>query len=150
MARMDGATRLEPFAPEQLSAEQLERVAAIADLILPRTDTPSASDVDVPAFVNAIVSQYLDVAERAAFLAGIDAIDPSPAGIKAIEASGDGRAEPARTYWRLKLFVLHGYFTSERVMKEVLRVEIMPGQFEGAAPMPLRPASQNQPRGGNA
>jgi hypothetical protein len=142
MARMDGATRLEPFAPEQFSAEQLERVAAIADLILPRTDTPSASDVDVPAFVNAIVSQHFDVADRAAFLAGIDAIDPSPAGLKAIEASGDRRAEPARTYWRLKLFVLHGYFTSERVVKDVLGTQAILGTFDGAGSMTLVSATR--------
>jgi hypothetical protein len=134
---MNGASRLETFAPEGLSAEQLARVAAIADLILPRTDTPSASDVDVTAFVNTIVSQNLADADRAAFLANIDAIDPSPAGLIAIETSGDRRAEPARTYWRLKSFVIHGYFTSERVMKDVLQTHAMLGTFDGAAPMTL-------------
>jgi hypothetical protein len=30
---------------------------------------------------------------------------------------------------------VHGYFTSERVQKEVLKTVIMPGRFDGNAPM---------------
>jgi len=33
---------------------------------------------------------------------------------------------------------VHGYFTSEPVMKKVLKVEIMPGRFDGNAPMPQK------------
>ena len=40
----------------------------------------------------------------------------------------------ARGYWRLKGLVVHGYFTSERVQKEVLKNEIMPGRYVGDAP----------------
>jgi hypothetical protein len=138
-----------------LTDAQLALVAAIADTILPRSDTPSASDVGVPAFVDVIVSENYDDAERAAFVAGLDAIDavarfsagsafvdlaPDARGtvIAAIEGSSSRRAEPARTYWRLKGLVVHGYFTSEPVMKNALKVEVMPGKFDGAAPMPLR------------
>ena len=38
-----------------LTDAQLALVGAIADTILPRTDTPSATDVGVPAFVNVVV-----------------------------------------------------------------------------------------------
>src|ERR1043166_9453834 len=92
-----------------LTDAQLARVAAIADVILPRTDSPSATDVGVPAFVNVIVSENYSDADRAAFVANIDSLDP--AGLDAIESWGDRRVEPARTYWRLKGLVIHGYFT---------------------------------------
>jgi hypothetical protein len=36
----------------------------------------------------------------------------------------------------LKGLIIHGYFTSEAVMKRVLHTEIMPGRFDGAAPIP--------------
>jgi hypothetical protein len=117
-----------------LTDAQLARIGAIADVILPRSDTPSATDVGVPAFIDVIVSENYSDADRAAFVAGLDALEPS--GIGTIEALTDRRAEPARTYWRLKGLIIHGYFTSERVMKTVLKVEIMPGKFDGAAPMP--------------
>ena len=58
--------------------------------------------------------------------------------IDAIEHAPNRRAEPMRTYWRLKGLVIHGYFTSERVSKDVLHVEVMPGRFDGSAPMAVR------------
>ena len=120
--------------PDGLTEAQLTRVGAIADVILPRTDTPSATDVGVPAFVNVIVSEYFPDDERAAFVANLDALEPDA--IERIDAQSDRRSQPARTYWRLKELIVHGYFTSQPVMERVLHVEIMPGAFDGAAPMP--------------
>jgi hypothetical protein len=117
-----------------LTEAQLARVGAIADVILPRTDTPSATDVNVPGFVNVMVSEYFSDDERAAFVANLDALDPGA--IESMESQADRRAEPARTYWRLKELIVHGYFTSQPVMENVLHFEIMPGAFDGAAPMP--------------
>lgn len=125
-----------------LTDAQLELIGRIADAIIPRTDTPSATDVGVPAFVDVIVSENYRDQDRSAFVAGLDAIAPD--GIEAIEALPDRDAEPARTYWRLKGLIVHGYFTSEVVMKDVLKVQVMPGRFDGAAPMPLKRAA---PRG---
>ena len=120
-----------------LTEAQLAQVAAIADTILPRTDTPSASDVGVPDFVNVIVSENYRDADRDAFVAALEQLDPAT--IATIESATDRRAEPARSYWRLKGLVIHGYFTSERVMKDVLHYEVMPGKFDGDAPMPVKP-----------
>ena len=117
-----------------LTEAQLALVGKIADVILPRTDSPSATDVDVPAFVNVIVSENYSDADRTAFVTNLDQLDV--ARIDEIEAMTDRRAEPARTYWRLKDLIVHGYFTSEPVMTDVLHYEIMPGVFEGGAPMP--------------
>jgi len=116
-----------------LTAAQLAKIAAIGDAILPRTDSPSASDVRVQDFVNVIVSENYTDTERGAFSSGLDQLDP--AAIAQIESAADRRAEPQRTYWRLKGLIVHGYFTSEPVMKDVLKVEIEPGKFDGAAPL---------------
>ena len=139
-----------------LTDAQLALVGAIADTIIPRTDTPSATDVGVPAFVNVVVAENYADAERTAFLAGLDAmeaqaknsgaafVDLAPAAranvIEALESANDRRAEPNRTYWRLKSLIVHGYFTSEPVMKNVLKFEVMPGKYDGAAPMPQKSA----------
>src|SRR5436190_702000 len=65
------------------------------------------------------------------------ALDPATRGarLETLEGLTDRRTDPARTYWRLKGLVVHGYFTSEKVMKEVLHSEVMPGHFHGNAPM---------------
>ena len=137
-----------------LSPAHLALVRAIPDTIIPRTDTPGATDVGVHKFVDVIVNEHLTEAERVAALAGLDAIDArarTESGVTFTELSADKRsamidsfekgdrsAEPSQTYWRLKGLVVHGYFTSERVMRDVLKVTVMPGKFEGAAPVSIR------------
>ncbi len=147
-----------------LSPAHLALVRAIADTIIPRTDTPSATDVGVHKFVDVIVNEYLTEAERVAALAGLDAIDArarTESNVTFAELSADKRsamidslekgdrsAEPSQTYWRLKGLVVHGYFTSERVMRDVLKVTVMPGKFEGAAPVTIkrRPSGTTTPK----
>jgi len=137
-----------------LSPAHLALVRAIADTIIPRTNTPSATDVGVQKFVDVIVNEYLTDAERTAALSGLDAIDArarAESGVTFAELSadkkgamidsfekGDRSVEPSQTYWRLKGLVVHGYFTSERVMRDVLKVTVMPGKFEGAAPVAIK------------
>ena len=134
-----------------LSEAQLALVSAVADTILPRTDTPGAVDVNVAAFVDTIVTENYTEVDRTAFATNLDVIDGSSmaasganftglspeargSAIEQIEAVSDRRAEPQRTYWRLKGLIVHGYFTSERVAKDVLKVQVMPGAFNGNAP----------------
>ena len=137
-----------------LSPAHLALVRAIADTIIPRTDTPSATDVGVHKFVDVIVNEHLTEGERVAALAGLDAIDArarteSSVTFRELSADkrsamidsfekGDRSVEPSQTYWRLKRLVVHGYFTSERVMRDVLKVTVMPGKFEGAAPVTIK------------
>ena len=134
------------------TAQQLALIGAIADTILPRTNSPSATDVRVPEFVDVIVSENYADAARASFVTGLDTLDAalrSPAGVSfaeqdpehravaigEVERLRDRRTDPASIYWRLKGLVIHGYFTSEPVMKGVLKFEMMPGRFDGAAPV---------------
>src|SRR3954467_12696687 len=58
-----------------LGADQIKLIGAIADTILPRTDTPSATDVGVPAFIDVIVSENYSDSQRAAFMAQIPALE---------------------------------------------------------------------------
>ena len=147
-----------------LSPAHLALVRAIADTIIPRTNTPGATDVGVHRFVDVIVNEYLTEAQRVAALAGLDAIDArarTESNVTFAELSADKRsamidslekgdrsAEPAQTYWRLKGLVVHGYFTSEPVMRDVLKVTVMPGKFEGAAPVTIkrRPSGTAAPK----
>jgi hypothetical protein len=142
-----------PHAPPRaLFDERSALVTSLADAIIPRTDSPGATDVGVTAFIDVIVAEYYNDDERAVFLAGLDAIgarakltgaasfsemtpEARTALLDSLDRPVDRQAPEARAWSRLKGLVIHGYFTSERVQQDVLKTAIMPGRFDGNAPM---------------
>ncbi|MEY4608892.1 MAG: hypothetical protein RL625_1109, partial [Gemmatimonadota bacterium] len=61
--------------PRFFTADERALVRTIADGILPRTDTPGALDVGVPAFVEIIAGEWMEPKDRDAFRAGLAALD---------------------------------------------------------------------------
>lgn len=148
--------------PSLFRVDERATVSAIADAILPRTDTPGALDVGVPAFIEFITAEWMTDDERTSFRAGIADLDAhalathgrawpaldaaaadteldwaeDDAGDGASGASGAERTAGQRTFHRLKSYVLHGYFTSERVQREVFHTNITPGRYFGCNPLP--------------
>lgn len=62
-------------APHTLNAHQAETLTTIAELILPRTDTPGATDVGATAFIDLILTEWYDDADRSRFLSGLADVD---------------------------------------------------------------------------
>ncbi len=141
----------------RLGAPALALVASAADTVFPRTDTPGAGDVGVATFIEFFVAENYTDAERSSFVAGLERIEarsrlftgasfadttPDWRGelITSMEAD-DRRAEPGRTWWRLKELIVYAYFTSEQVTKNVLHYEVMPGRWDPDVIMPERAAS---------
>jgi hypothetical protein len=145
-------TRLAGRVGRSLGAHQLETVTSIADLILPETDTPGAVGVKVPEFIDFILTESSTAAEREPFLAGLAELDarsrreyggvfidlrrPDQEAIldRLDRVKGEeGSAE--HTFHTLKELTIYGYFTSERVMKEITRDPVIPGRFDGCIPL---------------
>lgn len=138
--------------PTLFRADERALVAAMCDAIIPRTDTLGALDVAVPAFVEFITAEWMTEAERTEFREGLAALE-------ARAVAQHGRSWPAldpaqrmaeldwaalptepdvparKTYRRLRGHALHGYLTSERVRREVLKVNITPGRYRGDVPV---------------
>src|SRR5262245_5165993 len=57
------------------TAHQTETVATIAELIIPRTDTPGARDASVPAWIDVMLADWGDDNQRKAFTAGLANVD---------------------------------------------------------------------------
>src|SRR4051812_24606779 len=57
------------------TANQNETVATIAELIIPKTDTPGARDAGVPAFIDVMITEWGDDNQRKAFTAGLANVD---------------------------------------------------------------------------
>ena len=58
-----------------LNVHQEATVKMMAEAILPRTDTPGAADVGATAFIDLVLTEWYDEADRKRFLAGIDDVD---------------------------------------------------------------------------
>jgi len=140
---------------EGLTPAQRSLVSGIADTILPRSDTPSATDVGVTEWVDLIVAEYYPEDVRTPFIAGLDAIEAQTRSthgrafpelgvemqrqiVASLDVPADRRTPEARAYSRLKSLVVYGYFTSERVQRDVLHSQMFHERFQGAADMPPR------------
>ena len=133
-----------------LSAAEMAQVTRIADLVVPATDTPGALDVQVPAFIDRMMATWYSAPERTDFTTGLAALDrragsggfvaQSEAAQVALLKTLDGKPGPKGSaeaaFTTLKGLTIYGYFTSERVQKEVLKTVIIPGRFDGCIPFP--------------
>ena len=136
--------------PVYLSAKQFEAVSAIADRILPRTDTPGALDVGVPAFVDLMYGKYLRTTDQAVVAAGLAELETASGAAhrrgfaqltpeqqdalltKVAEAS---KTKERTFFHQIKELVVLGYFSSERIGKTVLHYDPVPGRFDGCIPI---------------
>jgi hypothetical protein len=140
-----------PAAPgARLTSAHAAIAAAVADRILPRTDTPGAADVGVPAFIDLLYGEFMTPAERQMLTDGLTAVD---AAAKAAHGSGFtalttdrqddllrtiARAEEGRDrgFFRLiRSATVLGYFTSEQVGRNVLHYDPVPGTYDGCVPI---------------
>ncbi len=127
-----------------LSARQRALVAEIADAIIPKTETPSATDVKVPEFVDLIATEWMSDDERAAFLAGLNEIDAKgfanlsseqkTATLTALDKARGDKAGAGHAFGRLKSLTVYGYFTSEPIQHDVLKTQVMFDGYHGDVP----------------
>jgi len=142
-----------------LDSDDTRLIVALADTILPRTDTPGAVDLGVVPWIDTVVAGYFTEAQRTQFHAGLAAIEDysrltvgAPletlssgvrAGIVTFLDAGCGIKAPTpaqHAYVQLKELILYGYFTSEIVQKELLHVVVVPGRYDPSVPLEATPA----------
>lgn len=150
-----------------LNGAQQALVTDIAELIIPETDTPGATSVKVPQFIDLILSEWASDDEKTVFLAGLADIDAraSALGSNNVQPQSQARAsrfvdlalaqktelltafDAARAdqtgaglaFGRLKGLTIYGYFTSKPVQEEILKTRIFFDGYQGN--VPFTPAS---------
>ena len=139
-------------AGRALSTAQLAQVRALADSILPRTDTPGALDVGAPEFVDLLLAEWYPETERTQLLAGLDALDAkcrAAQGKPFAELETDGRlaflatvdtamGDPGTrgdSYQRIKHQLVFGFLTAKPIAAIVDTIPIIPGRFDGCIPL---------------
>lgn len=70
-----GPSAESPAAPRTLSAHQDATVKVMAELILPRTDTPGATDAGASEFIDLILTEWCSDEARSSFLKGLADVD---------------------------------------------------------------------------
>lgn len=63
------------YVPQLFTPEQAAVVAELAEIIIPKTSTPGAKDVGVPAFIDALIKEVYPQADRERFLKGLTEFD---------------------------------------------------------------------------
>lgn len=156
-----GGALHETPAASLLDERQRRTVSLLAEMIIPKTDTPGAVEAGVPAFIEQIYSSWYTPAERAIFAAGLDELDRFSQrhyGRKFLQGSdlqrgaalADAERQTASYGWptggnvqskqvdaqspffiKLKELTVLGYYTSEVGATTELQYNPGPGRFDG-------------------
>lgn len=127
--------------PFSLTSTQQKIVAEIAEMIIPKTDTPGAKDVGVPAFIVMMLNDCYKEPEHQSFLDGLASMekvkflslnaDERTGVLKLLEQETKKITGKVTPFWRLmKELTLLGYFTSEAGIKASFEYVQIPGKLE--------------------
>ena len=138
-----------PAAKTYLTAAQGAILSAAAERILPRTDTPGAIDVGVPAFIDRMYGEVMTPVEQKTLTGIVEEIeaaaraqggsfatlpaDQQDAVLRGAASTQIGRQPNAFEF--LRQATILGYFTSEQVGKNVLHYDPVPGAYDGCVPI---------------
>jgi gluconate 2-dehydrogenase gamma chain len=139
-----------PAAKAYLPAAQGAILGAAAERILPRTETPGATDVGVPAFIDRLYGEFMSPAEQKLLVGGLDEIEAAAkathgaafaslnaaqqdAVLRGVATTQQGR--DSSSFALLRSATVLGYFTSEQVGKSVLHYDPVPGAYDGCVPI---------------
>ena len=133
-----------------LSTAHAATLAAAADRILPRTDTPGAADVGVPKFIDVLYGEMMTSDEQKLLTAGLDEIEAAARAahgaafgtlasaaqdsvLRSVAVRQQGQAQSS--FALLRSATVLGYFTSEEVGRKVLNYDPIPGAYDGCIPI---------------
>ncbi len=138
-----------------LTAQEIATVSAMTDQILPKTDTPGALDVGVPAFIDRMLAGYYTDKERGIIRSGLMAVSTDAAELRgksftaltpdeqiALMQEYDREAYTPRAatadphfFRMIKELTLLGFCTSKIGATTLMRYEQTPGPFKGDVPV---------------
>jgi hypothetical protein len=163
-AFLANAPNFNTTAVDYFTPRQRKIVAAMTEIIIPRTDTPGAIDAGVPRYIELMAANWLNEEESAIFTAGLQDIETripmeygsafdqldSAQQLEIMEALEDAASDSpwyefgnvmrefisdAPFICQFKELTVWGFFTSEKGGSQVLRYDPMPMFFNGDIPL---------------
>jgi gluconate 2-dehydrogenase gamma chain len=145
------------WKPEFLSGDQGILISEVAEIIIPKTDTPGAKEVGVPGFIDKMLKDVYSKEDQDRFLNGLKEFDENAkkeTGDSFIEMDVDDQVayvikvhkegveqvhsaptDPRPFIMVVKELTLLGYFTSEVGATQVLQYVAVPGSYKGCVPL---------------
>jgi len=149
--------RVRPGTLRALDPHQNETVATIAELIIPKTDTPGAREAGVPAFIDVMLADWGDDDQRKVFTAGLANLDERSRALfgkdfiacspiqqtqiltdldAELARLRDTKADMSKNFFQgMKWLTLTGYYTSEIGATSELHYRVVPGRYEPCYPL---------------
>jgi glucoside 3-dehydrogenase (cytochrome c) hitch-hiker subunit len=144
-----------PRRASVLNASQMQVVSRVTEIIIPRTDTPGATDVGVPGFIDTMLADVYPKKDRDRYLAGLAEFEAAgftglqPAQqvelVKKFHAAAvaEERHRPPNSEGHLqrpfilmtKELTLLGFFTSQVGATQVLQYAAIPGSWHACIPL---------------
>ena len=127
--------------PKRLTDSQTKVITTVADIIIPETDTPSASQIGVQGYIDFYLHEFFDAKKRAQFLLGLEKLfhpvtdfltSSATEQINLIQRLDDQlhTKEQNFAYKKLKELVVIGYYTSEIGATKALKYDPVPGPYK--------------------
>jgi gluconate 2-dehydrogenase gamma chain len=146
------------WKPVFLTEDQGVLVSQVAEIIIPKTDTPGAKDTGVPGFIDLMLKDTYSKEDQDDYLASLKAFDEDAnkeygdpfielepeqqtAFVKkmhdaAVEAEKNTKPAPKRPFVLMtKELTMLGFFTSEVGATQVLQYVAVPGSYKGCIPL---------------
>ena len=148
-AAFAAAGKVASARPAVLDRPGLALVSAVADTLIPRTDTPGALQAGVPAKFHGLLRDWANPVHRAALIAALGKIDaaaksgagkpfallPAAKRTEVLRAYDSANLKADPDYARLKELLCMVYYFSEPGATVELRYEHVPGAWEPSIPI---------------
>lgn len=142
--------------PRTLTAAEYDIVSQASERIIPRTSTPGATDARVADFIDVMLTDWYDVSGRERFKTGLKELDTRARNLagrdfartterqqtevlemldRELHIRRQSGLPGADDHWfaMLKHLTIWGYYTSRPGIVEELRLELVPGRYDGNA-----------------
>jgi hypothetical protein len=146
------------YKPVFFTEDMARLVAEVSEIIIPKTDTPGAKDVGVPAFIDKLINECYKKEDQDRFVKGatdFDADAKATYGDSFIYCEAEQQKELVLKYHSeaiaamksdsppkdrpfilmAKELTMLGFFTSEPGATQVLQYEAVPGKYKGCVPL---------------
>ncbi len=145
------------YKPVFFTEEQARLVSELAEIILPKTDTPGAKEVGVPNFIDKMLNECYKKEDQERFLTGLTAFDEEAkktfgdsfiyckpedqlaivkkANEAAVKDKKENPKEKRPFFYMAKELTMLGYFSTETGATKVLQYEAVPGAYKGCIPL---------------